>query len=54
MDVIANAVHLARIATGDAEEEYVNAGRSKVGVVRAEFMSPERRTEIAKTGADAR
>ena len=57
-DVIANAVHVARIATGEAEEEYVNPGQSaggrKGGAARAESLSAERRREIAQAGASAR
>ena len=57
-DVIANAVRVARIATGEAEEEYVNpaqsAGGRKGGAARAESLSAERRREIAQAGASAR
>jgi len=49
---------VARIATGEAEEEYVNAGQSaggrKGGKTRADTLSAERRSEIAKVGAAAR
>ena len=42
-NVVANAVHLARIATGEAEEEHVNSGKSaggrKGGVARAKSMT---------------
>ena len=53
----------ARIATGDIPEEYAerkpsvpkrSAGGKKGGPARAEALSPERRSEIAKSGADAR
>ena len=58
VDVIANAVHVARIATGESEEEYVNPGQSaggrKGGKSRAESLSAERRREIAQAGARAR
>ena len=57
-DLIANAVHVARIATGETEEEYVNPGKSaggrKGGAARAKALSAERRSEIAKHGAVAR
>ena len=57
-DPIANAVHVARLATGEVEETYVNRGQSqggrKGGVARAAAMSPERRREIAREGAAAR
>ena len=57
-DVIANAVHVMRVATGDAEEVHVNAGQSaggrKGGKARAKALSAERRLEIANMGGDAR
>lgn len=57
-NVVANAVHLARIATGEAEEEHVNSGKSaggrKGGVARAKSMTADRRSEIARQGAAAR
>lgn len=57
-DVIANAVHTMRVATGEADEEYVDADKSeaghKGGKARAEALSAERRREIAKKGAAAR
>ncbi len=53
-DVIANAVHVMRIATGEAEEEYVDAAKAKGGKARAKAVSAERRKEIAKAGAEAR
>jgi hypothetical protein len=64
-DVIGNAVHVMRIATGEIEEELVTPesqgkdpaaaalGR-KGGKARAERMSPERRTEIAREAAAKR
>ena len=57
-DVIANAVLSMKIATGEAEERYVNAGQSagghKGGKARAESLSAERRSAVAKAGAKAR
>ena len=57
-DPIANAVLVGKIATGDAEEQYVNAGKReggrKGGKARAESMTAERRSEIAKEAAKAR
>ena len=57
-DVIANAVLSMKIATGEAEERYVNAGQSaggrKGGRARAEALSAERRSDVAKAGAKAR
>jgi hypothetical protein len=64
-DVIGNAVHVMRIATGEIEEELVTPesqgkdpaaaalGR-KGGKARAERMSPERRTEIVREAAAKR
>ena len=57
-NVIANAVRVARIATREDEEEYINPGQSaggrKGGAARAESLSAERRREIAQAGASAR
>ena len=53
-DVIANAVHMMRVATGEAEETYVNEPKSKGGRARAEALTPERRAEIAKKAAATR
>jgi hypothetical protein len=62
-DVIGNAIKVARIATGEAEEEYeakpekneaaAALGR-KGGRARAEGMTAEKRAEIAKKAAAAR
>ncbi len=55
-DVIENAVLSMRIATGDAEESYVNTrkqtGGQKGGKARAASLSADRRREIAKKGAE--
>lgn len=62
-DVIGNAVHVMRIATGEMEETApVDDGKdpaakalgAKGGRRRAETMSPERRAEIAKKAAAKR
>ena len=57
-DVVANAVHVMRVATGEAEEEYVNpgkrAGGRKGGAARADTLSAERRREIAEKAAATR
>ena len=57
-DVIANAVYAAKVATGEAEEEYVDqaklAGARKGGNARASKLTAEQRTEIAKSAAAAR
>ena len=56
-DVIANAVHSMRIATGEATEEHVSNTRKgglKGGRTRAETLSPERRRAIAHKASAAR
>lgn len=52
-DVIGNAVHSCRVLVGEAEETYVGKQRNG-GKVRAEKLTPERRSEIAKRAAEAR
>jgi hypothetical protein len=64
-DVIANAVKVMRIATGEEEEEFdtpeakgkdpaaVSMGQ-RGGKARAEKMTPERRAEIARKAAAKR
>ena len=56
--VIANAVHMMRVATGQIKEEYVNGERSsagrKGGEARAKALDAERRREIANKAATAR
>lgn len=55
-DPIARAVHVAKIATGEVEEELPSLTR-KGGLIggpkRAEALSPERRAEIARMGQRA-
>jgi acyl-CoA reductase-like NAD-dependent aldehyde dehydrogenase len=61
-DVIGNAVHVMRIATGEIEETIPDDGKDpaakalgkKGGAARAKAMSPERRAEIAKKAAEKR
>ena len=58
-DVIGNAVHVARIATGEIEEvpdgkEYARKGGLKGGKARAAKLTPEQRKEIARKAANAR
>lgn len=57
-DVIANAVHVAKLATGEIEEEYVDQrmrrGGQNGGKARAATLTPERRREIAMQGVAAR
>ena len=62
-DVIGNAVRVAQIATGEAEEEYEgDAGKDQAaaelgrrgGKARAERMTAEERTETARKAAAKR
>lgn len=60
-DVIGNAVHVMRIATGEAEDtkrdpgtEANRKGGLKGGKARAEALSPQKRKAIAKKAASAR
>jgi hypothetical protein len=55
---IANAVHVAKLATGETEEQYVDtakqAGGKKGGKARAEALTPAERKLIAQRAAKAR
>jgi len=61
-DVIGNAVHVMRVATGEIEEdtpakqgkEYARKGGLKGGAARAKSLTPEQRSEIARAAAEAR
>jgi hypothetical protein len=57
-DVIGNAVHVMRIATGEIEETAAKSGRTKSGKAgakaRAGKLSPAQRSLIAKKAAAAR
>lgn len=60
-DVIGNAVHVMKIATGEIEEdlpdpgtEYARKGGLKGGKARAAALTPRERAEIARTAAEAR
>lgn len=62
-DVVANAVKVMRIATGEEEEEYetddgkdpaAKALGAKGGKARASKLTPEQRSEIAKKAAAKR
>lgn len=58
-DVIGNAVHVMRIATGEIEDVPSKApnrakGGRKGGRARARVLSPEERSEIARAAAVAR
>jgi hypothetical protein len=61
-DVIKNAVHVMRIATGEIDDMPPETGKNKVaqelgklgGQKRAQNMSAEKRSEIAKKAAEKR
>lgn len=62
-DVIGNAIKVARIATGEDQDEFEpapekNAAAAELGRIggrkRAESMTPERRAEIARKAAEKR
>ncbi len=61
-DVIGNAVHVMRIATGEADDTTPDDGKDKAaqamgrkgGAARAASMTPEKRAEIAKKAAAKR
>ena len=55
-DVVGCAVTVAKIATGEMEEDIPKHRNSKVngGKARAESMTPEERSALAKTAAKAR
>ena len=61
-DVVGAAVVVAKIATGEAEEEYTEDGKNKAaqalgrlgGQARAKKLTKKRRAEIARKAAKAR
>ncbi len=61
-DVVSNAVRIARIATGEEDEDPIDDGKDKAAVslgkrggkARAKSLSKERRSEIAKAAAAKR
>lgn len=59
-DVIGNAVHVMRIATGQVSDDYVPkdliaAKRGRVGgLARAKALTPAKRKSVAKKAAKAR
>ena len=61
-DVIGNAIHVAKMATGEIEEAEVDDGKNKAaqelgrmgGKARAVKISAKRRSEIAKKAAAKR
>jgi hypothetical protein len=61
-DTVANAIRVAKILTGEVEEDTGDSGKDpaaraigkKEGAARREKLSPERRAEIAKNAAAKR
>ena len=57
-DTLTNALHVARIATGEAEETYVDTAKQrsgkKGGKARAAALTPAERSRIAQAAASAR
>jgi hypothetical protein len=61
-DVIGNAVHVMRIATGEIEDitpekqgkGYARKGGLRGGKARAKSLTPQQRAEIARLTAEAR
>lgn len=61
-DVVSNAVRVARILTGEIDEDMGDSGKDKAaqalgrkgGAARRDKLSPERRREIAKKAAASR
>jgi hypothetical protein len=54
-DVIGNAVHVMRIATGEIEDNPSKAPkRASGGKARAKALTPSQRAEIARAAASAR
>ena len=61
-DVVSNAVRIARIATGEEEEDLTDDGKDKAAVslgqrggkARAKALTPKQRAEIAQAAATAR
>jgi hypothetical protein len=53
-DVIGNAVHIMRIATGEEVDNSPRERGSQGGEARAKLLRPEKRREIAARAAKAR
>jgi hypothetical protein len=61
-DTVANAIRVAKILTGEIEEDLGDSGKDRAaqslgrrgGRARADKMTPERRSEIAKNAAKKR
>ncbi len=61
-DTVANAIRVAKILTGEIEEDMGDSGKDpaaralgkKGGAARRDKLTPERRAEIARTAAASR
>ncbi len=53
-DSMANALHVAPLATGEAEETYVNTAKHRGGKAPAARLTAKERHQIAKDAASAR
>jgi hypothetical protein len=61
-DTVANAIQVAKILTGEIEEDMGDSGKDpaakalgkKGGAARRDKLTPERRTEIARQAAQRR
>jgi hypothetical protein len=61
-DTVANAIHVAKILTGESGEDMGDSGKDrnaqalgrKGGAARREKLTPERRAEIARKAATSR
>ena len=61
-DTVANAIRIAKILTGEVEEDMGDSGKDKAaqslgrkgGAARREKLSPERRAAIARKAAQKR
>jgi hypothetical protein len=61
-DTVANAIRVAKILTGEIEEDTGDSGKDKAaqalgkkgGAARRDKLSPERRAEIARKAASTR
>ena len=53
-DTVQRAVQVARIATGEDADPLPDPRSQKGGASRRDALSPERRSEIARTAAKAR
>jgi hypothetical protein len=61
-DTVANAIRVAKILTGEIEEDMGDSGKDKAaqalgrkgGAARRDKLAPERRSEIARQAAERR